>query len=176
METSKDERTANLSAMLVHSFAGWATLIRVFFFNDTAPTEIYTTEDTLSLHDALPISAAHAARVRADAPVCRVGQPHPLQQSIGLASSLRRRHGVERRLQADQLATGHQRIERRLLERHADLPEHLARLVDDVIAGHPRAPARRPQERGQHSHRRRLAGAVRPQEAVDLALADVEVD
>src|SRR5213595_1237383 len=55
METSKDERTANLSAMLVHSFAGWATLIRVFFFNDTAPTEIYTTEDTLSLHDALPI-------------------------------------------------------------------------------------------------------------------------
>src|SRR5213595_346258 len=27
----------------------------VFFFNDTATTEIYTTEDTLSLHDALPI-------------------------------------------------------------------------------------------------------------------------
>src|SRR5213595_4270105 len=27
-----------------------------FFFNDTATTEIYTTEDTLFLHDALPIS------------------------------------------------------------------------------------------------------------------------
>eukprot|EP01048_Picozoa_sp_COSAG05_P042929 COSAG05_NODE_23472_length_258_cov_0.465409_1_plen_28_part_01 len=26
----------------------------VFFFNDTATTEIYTGEDTLSLHDALP--------------------------------------------------------------------------------------------------------------------------
>src|SRR5213079_3718887 len=26
-----------------------------FFFNDTATTEIYTTPDTLSLHDALPI-------------------------------------------------------------------------------------------------------------------------
>src|SRR5213079_66185 len=26
-----------------------------FFFNDTATTEIYTTTDTLSLHDALPI-------------------------------------------------------------------------------------------------------------------------
>jgi hypothetical protein len=25
------------------------------FFNDTATTEIYTTYDTLSLHDALPI-------------------------------------------------------------------------------------------------------------------------
>src|SRR5881227_1727059 len=29
-----------------------------FFFNDTATTEIYTTVHTLSLHDALPISAA----------------------------------------------------------------------------------------------------------------------
>src|SRR6184192_3301389 len=27
-----------------------------FFFNDTATTEIYTSIDTLSLHDALPIS------------------------------------------------------------------------------------------------------------------------
>src|SRR5213595_4292515 len=30
-----------------------------FFFNDTATTEIYTTEDTLSLHDAPPISLAN---------------------------------------------------------------------------------------------------------------------
>src|SRR5213079_3777853 len=30
----------------------------IFFFNDTATTEIYTTTDTLSLHDALPISRA----------------------------------------------------------------------------------------------------------------------
>src|SRR5213595_4201585 len=30
-------------------------LLFFFFFNDTATTEIYTTEDTLSLHDALPI-------------------------------------------------------------------------------------------------------------------------
>ena len=29
----------------------------LFRSNDTATTEIYTTEDTLSLHDALPISA-----------------------------------------------------------------------------------------------------------------------
>src|SRR5213082_733286 len=29
-----------------------------FFFNDTATTEIYTVSDTLSLHDALPISRA----------------------------------------------------------------------------------------------------------------------
>src|SRR6188474_3885443 len=48
-----------------------------FFFNDTATTEIYTSLHTLSLHDALPISApavrrdlgrvdgrGHGARVR----------------------------------------------------------------------------------------------------------------
>src|SRR5213083_3735652 len=29
-----------------------------FFFNETATTEIYTTANTLSLHDALPISPA----------------------------------------------------------------------------------------------------------------------
>ena len=31
------------------------------FFNDTATTEIYTLRYTLSLHDALPISAARIA-------------------------------------------------------------------------------------------------------------------
>src|SRR6187399_802704 len=36
-----------------------------FFFNDTATTEIYTTANTLSLHDALPISARpHRTRRR----------------------------------------------------------------------------------------------------------------
>ena len=35
----------------------------IFFFNDTATTEIYTTEDTLSLHDALPISFLREATI-----------------------------------------------------------------------------------------------------------------
>ena len=34
----------------------------------------------------------------------------------------------------------------------------------------------RRQQRGEHQHRRRLAGAVRAQEAVDLARRDLEVD
>src|SRR5881398_1233286 len=33
----------------------------VFFFNETATTEIYTLSDTLSLHDALPICSSSAA-------------------------------------------------------------------------------------------------------------------
>src|SRR5213083_3725345 len=34
-----------------------------FFFNDTATTEIYTTANTLSLHDALPIPDLHRGAV-----------------------------------------------------------------------------------------------------------------
>src|SRR5258707_12462506 len=40
-----------------------AALLMLFFFNDTATTEIYT----LSLHDALPISAPQRARLGAEA-------------------------------------------------------------------------------------------------------------
>src|SRR6058998_1770739 len=35
-----------------------------FFFNDTATTEIYTVMNTLSLHDALPISGGESQRAR----------------------------------------------------------------------------------------------------------------
>src|SRR6184192_1323378 len=43
-----------------------ATSLPFFFFNDTPTTEIYTSIDTLSLHDALPISdlAPHRAQLR----------------------------------------------------------------------------------------------------------------
>src|SRR3712207_8103331 len=59
----------------------------VFFFNDTATTEIYT----LSLHDALPISARHVPRRRLRRgrparPDRATGRPHrlvrPLPQAL----------------------------------------------------------------------------------------------
>src|SRR5213594_3609238 len=40
---------------------GWH--LGFFFFNDTATTEIYTSVHTLSLHDALPISASAPTRM-----------------------------------------------------------------------------------------------------------------
>src|SRR5213595_1039073 len=46
----------------------------LFFFNDTATTEIYTTEDTLSLHDALPISTGPTSP-RTAASTSRVTSP-----------------------------------------------------------------------------------------------------
>src|SRR6188768_4540428 len=43
-----------------------------FFFNDTATTEIYTSIDTLSLHDALPIWSSPALLDR-----CQAGPDSP---------------------------------------------------------------------------------------------------
>src|SRR5438132_7623884 len=55
--------------LLLHSSPGCSILVRlhiVFFFTATAPTQIYS----LSLHDALPISRAHAP----DRPAGRAGR------------------------------------------------------------------------------------------------------
>src|SRR2546430_10708554 len=54
---------------------GTQTLFVFFFFNDTATTEIYT----LSLHDALPISAATASRTIPSLPTRRRGSARRVQ-------------------------------------------------------------------------------------------------
>ena len=86
------------------------------------------------------------------------------------------RDAVQRGLQVHQLAAGHERVERRLLERDADRAAHRRGVAHDVVAGDDRLAAGRPQQRRQHPDGRRLAGAVRSEEGVDLALGDLEVD
>src|SRR5258708_39799171 len=48
-------------------------ILLFFFFNDTATTEIYT----LSLHDALPISACTTRGLSTDSPLWSFQQPAP---------------------------------------------------------------------------------------------------
>src|SRR5213595_1511335 len=48
----------------IHNDLYKLSVFMFFFFNDTATTEIYTTEDTLSLHDALPICEIFRLRAR----------------------------------------------------------------------------------------------------------------
>ena len=67
-------------------------------------------------------------------------------------------------------------VERGLLQRGADRAADLGALVHDVQASHARAAGGRRQQRGEHQHRRRLARAVGPEETVDLARRDLEVD
>ena len=58
----------------------------------------------------------------------------------------------------------------------ADLVAHLGGVVQEVEARDGRLAAGRWQQRREHAERRRLARAVGPEEAEDLALLDVEVD
>ena len=121
-------------------------------------------------------ATAHAARVRADPALLGVGQADALDQLEAAGAHRPRGDAVERGLELDQLASGHQRIEGRILERHADAAPDQGGLAGDVVTGDPGVAAGRAQERDEHPHRRRLAGPVRPEEPVDLALGDFDVD
>ena len=120
--------------------------------------------------------APHPARVGADPPVGGLSEPDPLEQRVAAALASAPTRPCSVACSADQLAAGHQRVERRLLQRDPDRAAHLGRLVDDVVAGDRRPAAGRTQQRGQHPHGGRLAGAVGAEEGVDLALGDLEVD
>src|SRR3712207_7007477 len=64
----------------------------IFFFNDTATTEIYT----LSLHDALPISRPGRAR-RPSAPSCPPGRRTSPPTITSTTRGMRRRCGSDRK-------------------------------------------------------------------------------
>ena len=121
-------------------------------------------------------AAPHPAGVAADAAVGRLGEPDALDQLVAARAALGLGHAVKGGLQAHVLAGGQVRVERRLLQRRADLLADLPALGGDVVAADAGAPAGQRQQRGQHQHGRRLAGAVGAEEAVDLAGVDVEVD
>ena len=118
----------------------------------------------------------HPARVRADAPVAGARQAHAVEQRVRQLAPALAGDGVQGRLELEQLAAGHQRVERRLLERHTDLATHRAGFSDHVMTGDPCLSAGWGEERGQHPDGRGLPGAVRPQEAIDLPFRDGQVD
>src|SRR5512132_395091 len=74
------------------------------------------------------------------------------------------------------LAAGQQRIEGGNLEGGADRPANRGPLLDDVEAADACGSRCRREEGRQHVDGCRLAGAVGPEEAVDLARRDLEVD
>ena len=120
--------------------------------------------------------ALHAARVAADLAVRGLGEPDALEQLVAARAPLRLRHALQRRLQTHVIAAREQRVERRLLQRGADRRPHRGTLAQDVVAGHARRARGGRQQRGEHQHRGRLARAVGPEEAVDLAGRDLQVD
>ncbi len=138
----------------------------------------FVEEDHLGpMHEGEPKvePALHAARVLADAAPGELSQPHALDQLGRARLPLRLRQPLHRALEAHVLPRVEQRVERGLLQRDDPRP-HLGRLSRDVVTGHRCDPAGGRQQRREHVNRRRLAGNIRAQEAVDLAGVDDEVD
>src|SRR5438874_8069010 len=80
-----------------HLSSSYSTLLSfcfVFFFNDTATTEIYT----LSLHDALPIYEEHAARAAASTSAALAGPTCHKRRSEEHTSELQSRRDLVCRL------------------------------------------------------------------------------
>ena len=121
-------------------------------------------------------AALHAARVGRDTPVEGVADVDELGQLAEAARGGRAAQAVKARLQAQQLAAGLFRVNRGGLQSGADREAHLLGLVHHVEAGDARAASRGHEQRAEHPHHRRLAGTVRPEEAVDLAARDRQVD
>jgi hypothetical protein len=121
-------------------------------------------------------TALHAARVAADLAVGGLHQADALEQSVAARAALGLRDALERGLEAHVLAPGEQAVEGCFLERGADRHPHLGALSHDVVTRHARRARGGRQQRGEHEDGRRLARAVGPEEAVDLARLDGQVD
>src|SRR5947209_9814647 len=74
------------------------------------------------------------------------------------------------------LRTGQVAVKSRVLKDEPDVPPHIVALAHDIVTRHSRGAGRRPDQRAQHVDRRRLAGAVWPEESEHLARRDLEVN
>src|SRR3712207_7805709 len=107
-------------------------LLFIFFFNDTATTEIYT----LSLHDALPIS--------------RVGVR--VERVVGVLERLEPRPELVVQQAGQQLGEGQERLPllgREVVGAHGDDAGLAER--DESLTGHVRSPSRRSRSSGNRA-------------------------
>ncbi len=118
----------------------------------------------------------HAPGVAGDLAVGGVDEPDAMEQLFRARLALRLRDALQRRLQAQVVARREERVERRLLQRDTDEPADLRPVLHDVVAADERRARGRRQERRQDVNGGGLPGAVRPEEPVDLARRDREVD
>jgi hypothetical protein len=105
-----------------------------------------------------------------------LGQADPLQERVSPALELLRGKAMEAALELHVLAPREQHVERRFLQRDADRVADGRSLANDVVAGDARGARRGGKEGGQHVDGGGLPGAVRAEEAVNLARGDLEVD
>ena len=120
--------------------------------------------------------ALHPAGVALDQPVGRVLELHQLEQLLRALEAPRAGEAEQPPLQNEQLAPALARIEPGLLERDPDAATHRIGLAGHVHTRHLRGARGDRQQRREHAHGRRLARAVRSQEAEHLSGLDPQVD
>src|SRR5438445_1582371 len=119
----------------------------------------------------------HAGGVTLHIIVGAVGELHGGQDVRDARLRLARRHVVQRREVFEVLAAGELPVEAPFSGEHRAEPcAYFARPREGIDAEDADRAACRDEERGEHLHRRRLARAVRPEEAEDLTRLYNEID
>ncbi len=117
----------------------------------------------------------HAARERLHGLVGPLQQIDRREQVVDRALALLRREAVELREDRHVLPGREVQVRGHRLRDHADRLAHAVRVAHDVEAVHARMPGARHHERREHPDQRRLARAVRAEQAEHLAVLHVEV-
>ena len=117
---------------------------------------------------------AEAFRKRADQLFLHFLQPAELLHVADAFGDAPMRHAFERGAVIQIFRHPHVGIERHVLRHVTEMRPRLERLLEDVEARDRRATGRRRHEARENPHRGALARAVRPEEAHDLAFADLE--
>src|SRR4029453_19082308 len=118
----------------------------------------------------------HAARERIDGTAPDVGERDLLEQGVGLAGGVGGADAEEAPVEDEVLAHAEAAVEGVVLGDDADELPRQGGPRDDVDLGHPRPTGRRQHPGRQHAGRRRLARAVRAEQAEDLTAPDYEVE
>ena len=120
---------------------------------------------------------ALAGREGADLLLALLVEPDRVDQLVDPVPAVARRQAVELAEHPELLADGQDAVARLLAAGdHVHDPADLLGLADDVEAEDPRRPLGRQEQRRQDLDQRRLAGAVRAEQAEELAGLDLEVD
>ena len=122
--------------------------------------------------DALPV----AFRELSAAAVCHVGDARLLHHLVDARLATGPRDPLDARDKRQVLAHRHFGIERRCFGKVAGPPLRLDRLLKYVVSRDNRLSLARRNVAGEHPHRRRLARAVRSEEAENLAPLDGKAD
>ena len=120
--------------------------------------------------------AAHPARVPRHHTVGGLGERELLEQLDSAGAGVLAAQLMQLAEHHEVLPPGEQGVDGGVLGGEADAPAHLAALGGDVETGDRGRPGRGIGERRENAHRRRLAGAVRPEHGGDGAGVDLDVD